>query len=133
MKLVCYKDFLGVCITIYVHSSLSALRAWNRKYKRRPYAHELTGFCSHYVKPTKVQMHLGPYEPDHPTVLHEIVHAVDFACLHIKGGKRDRMEMRAYLTCALMAMYRVWYLARWDFDKMDVAEPDYYFDRARGA
>jgi len=131
MKLLVYDNFMGVVIETWVHSSREALVQWSRKHRRldyRPYG--LAGFCSHFVKPNAVEVHIAPYEPGNMTVLHEFQHAVDFVSSHTPNT-HDRKEVRAYLLCGLMQMYKSWHAADYDLQASDFKEAERYIAMAR--
>lgn len=133
MHILSYDSLFGVPLETWVHGSREALVQWARKH--RPFSakrYGLNGFCSHFEKPGAVEVHLGPYEPGNMTVLHEYQHAVDFVSLHVPRT-HDRMEVRAYLLCALMEMYRAWWGNLYKCEGTDFREADWYIARARGS
>ena len=133
MHILSYDDFMGVRIETWVHSTRGALVQWSRRH--RPFSgkrHGLNGFCSHFTGPSAVEVHLGPYEPGNMVVLHEFQHAVDFVSLHTPRT-HDRMEVRAYLLCALVEMYRAWRAAGYSLEWADFGEADWYIARAKGS
>lgn len=133
MHILTYDDFMGVRIETWVHSSREALAQWSRKHRAcSGRSYRLNGFCSDFVQPNVVTVHLAPYDPGNMTVLHEFQHAVDFIGRHVPRT-HDRMEVRAYLLCGLMEMYKAWWGNLYRLEGCDFSEADRYIDRARGA
>ncbi len=133
MHILAYDSFFGVTIEVNVHGSREALVQWSRRHRSfSSKRYGLNGFCSHYASPSLVAVHIGPYEPGNMVVLHEFQHAVDFVSLHTPRT-HDRMEVRAYLLCALVEMYRAWHGASYRCEDADFSDSDRYILRAKGS
>lgn len=126
MQSVILKTPLSCYFELQIHTTAKAMRRWLRQHAElsaQEVPPSVFAMCSkYYIEESKIAPHRiliissEEVEPGSPGIVHEFVHAADFASIHAPRGI-DRMEFRAYLVTALMLWHKLWFENKFVFDE----------------